>query len=128
MTAAPPKGIHPSTMDETARRLVAEVSESVSRELHGPRLTQPLLNELYLRVRERLLELGALGVAREEVVENLALTIYLAWLAEGGDLPGPRALVVLKTSVARALEGPARGRSTGMASGPGPTQKAGRRR
>lgn len=94
-----------TTIDEQARRLVAAVSETARTELHIATLGPRALSDLYLRVRERLRQLGASG-AREELVDDLALTVYLAWLPED-DPPGPDLLVAVKAAVARALREPA---------------------
>jgi len=90
------------TIDEQARRLVAVVSQSLSRELGIPRPEQPLLGELYLRVRDRLAGVSDLGAASDDEAEDLALTIYLTCLAES-DSVGPHILVQVKACVAAAL-------------------------
>lgn len=95
------------TIDEQARRLMLAVSESARADLKVAGLSPRALGELYLRIRERLRKRerrkknGAESF--QALAEDLALTIYLAWLAED-DPPGPDLLVVLKSSVEKVLQ------------------------
>ncbi|MCB1055891.1 MAG: hypothetical protein KDD11_10320 [Acidobacteria bacterium] len=86
-------------IDDTARRLLAAVSELVA----GPPFAAAearVLGDLYLRLREQLEELR--GDRSPEAAESLALTVYLSLLAEDRS-PGPEALVDLKTRIEDAL-------------------------
>lgn len=87
-------------IDQRASRLVAAVSAAAG-DLRATRPDARALGDLYLRVREQLQELDATA-APAATAESLALTVYLAWLAEDG-APGPDQLVRLKTRIEEAL-------------------------
>lgn len=96
-----------SSLDDRARRLVAAVGEAAERDARVPPPSPRVLADLYLHVRERLAELGA-RTSVDLAAEDLALTIYLAWLADEG-APGPGDLASLKACLERALRATSQG-------------------
>jgi hypothetical protein len=89
-------------IDDRARRLMRAVRDSARTDLKVTGLSPRALGELYLRIRERLKKHRDTG-SLQDLVDDLSLTVYLAWLAEE-DSAGPDLLVALKSAVAKALE------------------------
>jgi len=91
-----------TTIDEQARRLVAEVSAAAIREAQVPRPSRGLLSDLYLRTRDCLRGIGPSTAELEAAASDLALALYCSWLAEV-DPPSAGLLPVLEASVRGAL-------------------------
>lgn len=90
------------TIEERARRLVAEVAETGREEPAAGSATARSVTDLYERLRDHLAELAP-EVEVEEAAEALALTVYLTRSAEGGESPGFEELSRLKSRIEAVL-------------------------
>ena len=90
-------------LDLHATHLVAVVTAQVSTDLGLKRPSASALGEMFVRVRERLAELGG-AAPIEELAPILSLTIYLTWQAEA-DAPDSQVLAPLKEQIERVLRG-----------------------
>lgn len=90
-----------TSLDLRTTHLVAAVTGHVCADLGIRRPNASVLGEMFVRVRERLADLGE-AVPPDEVAAVVSLTIYLTWQTEA-DAPDSRALSRLKERVEEAL-------------------------